>query len=280
MISLDTVIVGDVVDLSAVFSEPGSDFRNVVEGKVTRITEDKVLVMADNGQEINLNSLSEAFFPIPILRDSKWGFANNQGVIILPFDYSSAGPFVHGRAAVSLESIPFNRDFYINERGEWVDVFVEPQDGDMPVFVLQDEGKLGTQIGCETVLGIFSRFTDASSHLGQLRRLFEPDFFDEIPPVLFDQKDCYWDANHYLTIRKRFVPAVNKGSLIYSVVNTMKANVIDISQPPEFFSSKKDLLDYLSMMVGSMNPMGLADLDQREGQTESEEYSIGVFCLQ
>ena len=60
----------------------------------------------------------------------------------------------------------------------------------------------------------------------------------------------------------------------------MKANVIDISQPSEFFSSKNDLLDYLSKMVGSMNPMGLADLDQREGQTESEEYFIGVFCLQ
>lgn len=280
MKSLDTVIVGDVVDLSAVFNEPGSDFMNVVEGKVTRITEDEVLVMADNGQEINLNSLSEAFFPIPVLRNATWGFANNRGVIVLPFDYSSAGPFVRGRACVSLDCIPFNRDFYINERGEWVDVLVEPRDGDMPVFVLQDEGHSGTQTERETVLGIFSRFTDASSHLGQLRRLFEPDFFDEIPPVLFDQEDCYWDANHYLTIRKRFVPAVEKGSLIYSVVNTMKANVIDISQPSEFFSSKNDLLDYLSKMVGSMNPMGLADLDQREGQTESEEYFIGVFCLQ
>ena len=277
---IDSVIVGDVVDISAVFTDSGSDFWNIVEGKVTRVTGEGIIVMADNGQEFNLHSLGEAVFPIPIQRDSRWGFANSRGVIILPFDYSHASPFFNGRARVSIDSSPFNREFYINEKGEWVDVFVEPREGDMPIYVLQNEGHAGTQIGHEIVLGIFRQFNDASAHLSQLRHLFEPDYFDEAPPVLFDQEDCYWDADHYLTIRKRFVPAVNEGSLIYSVVNTMKANVIEISQPSEFFSSKKDLLNYLGETVGNMNPKGLADLDQREGQTESEEYSIGVFCLQ
>lgn len=103
---------------------------------------------------------------------------------------------------------------------------------------------------------------------------------DEDTPAYYDQDNCYWDSFHYLTIREKAVPAVDRGSHIYGVRKTIKSNVIEVTEATAFFSNRKDMLDSLSAKIESSHPTGLADLKTREAMTQSEVFSVEVFILQ
>ncbi len=171
--------------------------------------------------------------------------------------------------------------FFINEKGEWVDGFDADNADGTPVYVLQTEGNLDKGEN-ETVHGVFSRYEDASGFLRHYRAWYREldSIMDEIQPAWFDQPNCYMDSRHFMTIRKRFVTSARKGSIIYCVKKTIRANVVDVPSQACFFSNKKDLLNYLGEELGRGTIQGLADLDEREAQVESEAYSINVFVLQ
>lgn len=269
--------LGDLIELSAALES--IDLPETT-GVVVSIKTNSILVRRkSNDQEINLLSLGKDLFPLPVMRNGVWGYADTKGLIITPLIFTSATPFNNGVAMVSLTE---KRDpFYINTKGEWVSERVDPQDGDMIIYVLQSEGRADRD-ECETILGIFRDFETAASYLGEHRSMYqELSLFDDDTPVFYDQVNCYWDSFHYLTIRERTVPRVKRGEFIYSLNMTIKSNVIDVPSASSFFSNRTDLLKALDSALSDCDSLtGMAHLDEREAVSESKLYSIGVFVLQ
>ena len=269
--------VGDVVDMTGRIPEESMDY-----GQVISVSEGKVIVapLYNSGKPLNLLSLKDALFPIPVKRYDAWGYADKKGVIVLPFDFETACPFHNGKACVTLLTHR-NIDFYINTHGEWVSEAQAPREDEMVIYVLQNEGQSTLDVH-ETVIGVFNEYGDAVSHLKQRSDMYKKHnaLFEDDSPVLFDQPNCFWDRSHYLTIQERVVRKIDRRGLVFCITSVTKANVIDIPCRSEFFSSKNDLLDYLNSSIDKARITGVAHLDSREAQIESEEYTIGVFVLQ
>ena len=271
--------VGDVVDMTGRISGQDLDL-----GRVISVNDDEVVVVPENDAEepLNLIALDDELFPMPVMRFDAWGYVNKKGEIVLPFDYDFAAPFKKGKACVALLT---NRDiyFYINTCGEWVRETQERRDDESVVYVLQYEYE-GNSSGenHKTVVGVYSKFEDAAAHLKQRRNMHKKydALFEDESPALFDQPDCFWDRSHYITIQEKSVRKINKGDSVFCVSSITKANVIELPSDNMFFSCKKEMLDFLNASIDKNNIIGVADLDSREAQTESEEYTIGVFVLQ
>ena len=266
--------IGDVVNLRGDLV----GLEESISAVVKSVSKDEIFIQPENsGPSIDLCSLPEDCFPLPVQRYGKWGYVGKRGRIVLPFDYDLADFFERGRALVSRR----RDDFFINEKGEWVDGFDANDSDGIPVYVLQTEGNLDKGED-DKVYGVFSLFEDAAGYLRQYRALYQEldSIMDEIQPAWFDQPNCYMDGRHYMTIRMRLVTNAERGSNIFCVNKTIRANVVDLPSQARFFSNKKDLLDYLDEDLGRGSIQGLAVLDEREAQVESESYTINVFVLQ
>ena len=62
----------------------------------------------------NIGEFSEGL--VKVLIDNKWGYANNQGEIVIPCQYDNAGDFHENRAHVEID----HKSGYINMLGEVV----------------------------------------------------------------------------------------------------------------------------------------------------------------
>lgn len=264
--------VGDIVDLTQVGAPNDS-----VYGEVVSLSSKEIILESKNmSSTVDLKGLPDSFFPIPVQRCGKWGYVNKEGVVVLPFRYDFANFFENGKAQVTL----MGEDSLINVKGLWVDEENDPADGEMSIYVLQSEGKSSLDEH-ESIIGIFRDFSSASAFLNQYKSLVTSEsFFGEEEPVLYDQPDCYRDRTHYYTIRKRSVLKCSKGSLIYSVIKICKSNVIVSPYSAVFFSTEREMHDYIKDEIARTTIDGLTDLNDIDPKTESLEFVVGVHNLE